>query len=445
MEAEGERRFVVVGETTSARRVCAALRERGHEVTHLVAPSDNKLAKALRQGVDGVAVLLHSDQMSLRYALVSAQVAPETPIVAAIFDQTMSQQLQKLLPQCSVTSPGELAAPVLAASCLDPQVAAIVPTGWHRGEAFVVNGQEVTTRAWRRPKPHRETFRDRFRGWVESQVLPHDAGSTILYAGLTGILLVLGFDWLWLVHSGKSVAEAFQEASAVVTTVGPVGHEGPVYAVVSGIAMLFTVVFVGMFTAGLVDQLLGPRLVGMFGSRTLPRSGHVVVVGLGQVGLRLCRQLMALGVPVVGVERDSNGRYLAIARNLRIPVVVGHGGDRLLMERLRVDHARAIAAVSSADLDNIAVAVVAGGVAPRTTVVLRAGENETYGETAALLPLGVPLNLTELTSAFVVTKLLGQEAVTVLPAGPEAVVVRMADGEVATWSTHQGEDCEHAK
>lgn len=438
MMSEAPKRFVVVGETTSARRVCAALGESGHEVIHLAAPSDAKFAKVLRRGVDGVAVLLHSDQMSLRYSLVCAQAAPETPIVAAIFDATMSEQLHKLLPQCHVTSPGELAAPVLAASCLDPDVAAIVPKGRRRGEAFVVDGEEVITRPWKRPQSRRAAFR----AWLVSQVLPHDAGSTILFAGLTGILLVLGIDWLWLVYTGTEMAEAFQEAAAVVTTVGPAGHHGDVYAVFAAVAMLLTVVFVGMFTAGMVDQLLGPRLVGLFGSRALPRSGHVVVVGLGQVGLRLCRQLMALGVPVVGVERDADGRYLAIARNLRIPVIVGHGGDRLLLERLRIGHARALAAVSSADLDNIAVAVVAGGVAPETTVVLRAGENVTYGETAALLPLGATLNLTELTSAYVVARLLSQEAVAALPAGAD-VAVLMADDSVASWSTEHGDECAH--
>ena len=64
--------------------------------------------------------------------------------------------------------------------------------------------------------------------------------------------------------------------------------------------MLVTVVFTAMFTAGVVDRLLGPRLVGLVGPRALPRTGHVVVVGMGQVGLRLCAELRDLGVAVVG-------------------------------------------------------------------------------------------------------------------------------------------------
>jgi len=61
--------------------------------------------------------------------------------------------------------------------------------------------------------------------------------------------------------------------------------------------MISTLVWTAIFTAGLVDRLLEPRLLGLYGRRKAPRSGHVIVVGMGQVGVRLCAEIRRLGIP----------------------------------------------------------------------------------------------------------------------------------------------------
>ncbi|GGO86076.1 hypothetical protein GCM10011584_07560 [Nocardioides phosphati] len=430
--------FVVIGDTTTARRVCAALTERGHVVTHLDQPGPTELRAALTETVDGVAILLHQDEISLQYAMAVAHAAPSLRLVVEIFDATVSAQLETLLPNCLVTSPGRLAAPVLAARCLDPTAVAITHVGPRRGLAYDVKDDGLTVREWRRSHPRLRALR----GWLASQVMPHDAGSTLLTVGLLGMLSILVLDWLWLTHGGVEGTTAFQEAVAVVATVGPISEHGEAYAVFAGVAMLLTLVFAGMFTAGLVDQLLGPRLVGLFGQRALPRSGHVIVVGMGQVGLRLCRHLIALGVPVLGVERDARGRYLGTARNLGIPVVVGHGGDRLLLERLRLDHAAALAAVGSADLDNVSVAVAARGVTHQAPIVIRMGEQESVSESASLLPLGVLCDVVELSAAYVIAHLFGHTAALALPRGRD-VLLETAQGEYLSWRAARRDACTH--
>ena len=85
------------------------------------------------------------------------------------------------------------------------------------------------------------------------------------------------------------------------------------------VTMLAALAFTAIFTAGLINRLMGPRLVAILGRRTMPRRDHVVVVGLGQVGLRLCLMLRELGVPVVAVERDLRGRQRRARQALRDP------------------------------------------------------------------------------------------------------------------------------
>ena len=59
--------FVVIGDTTVARRVCSSLAQRGHEVQHVPGPDDDELRETLDgTSVRGIAILLQDDVDALR-------------------------------------------------------------------------------------------------------------------------------------------------------------------------------------------------------------------------------------------------------------------------------------------------------------------------------------------------------------------------------------------
>ena len=272
----------------------------------------------------------------------------------------------------------------------------------------------------------------------------HDTGTRLLLIGMFGLAAVLVADWWWLaLAKGHGIGESFLEAARVVATVGPGPTDGDgFYAVASAIAMLATIVFTAMFTAGLIDRLFEPRLLGLIGTKTAPRRDHVIVVGVGQLGVRLCAALMALDVPVVGVERERSAPYLPLARRLGIPVYIGDGTERRVLEKLRLGHCRALAAVGSDDLDNISVAVVAAAVSPSTRVVLRAGEHEAIAETRSLLPLGAIRNVTEMAATFAVAKLLDKDVHGVV-ADADSMYLRTQAGTFERFSVSHGQNCRH--
>ncbi|MGW7577052.1 NAD-binding protein [Streptomyces sp. NPDC054765] len=399
---------LVIGATTLARRVCASLAQSGHPVTHLAAPDDQDLRRALAARPAGVAVLVGDDPSALRHALAVRHVCDTVRIVVTVFDRTVAQQLGLLLRHCVPVSPADLLAPTLAGLCVDPDALAV----WDDGHGAVAvrrpgeqPGERLEETTWRASAGAR---RRALLGRLRGQLQPHDADARLLLIGLLGIVAVLALDWVWLAAVfHEPVSTAFLEAARVVAGVGPaVPHPGhPGYEVASAVAMLVTVGFTALLTAGIVDRLFGPRLVGVLGPRVLPRAGHVIVVGLGQVGLRLCQTLRQLGVPVVGVEREPTAPNLRLARSMGIPVVLAHGEDRAVLARLGLRRARALAAVGSRELDNIAVAVAAHGVAPDVRVVLRAGEDEAIAETRALLPLGLTRDITRTSAAYVTAHL----------------------------------------
>jgi hypothetical protein len=408
--------FLIIGDTNVARRVMASLQQRDMRVRQLLAPTDDELRTALQGRPSGVAVLAHNDVIALRYALATAHIDGDITIVATIFDRTVAQQLNMMLPQCITTSPAELAAPSLAGPCCAAWALAKHADD-DRLDTVVKRNDKIERISVARRRPSWWRMR-----WTHLTGLARspDQGTRMLVVGLAGLLAILLVDWAWLTfdeHEGP--AAALVKAVRVVATVGPATDTHGAHAVAASIAMLLTILLTAMFTAGVVDRLLTPRLTALLGPRVLPRFGHVIVVGLGQVGLRLCRELAAMGIDVVGVERNPAAENLRLMRELKIPVVIGHGEDRGLLERLRAHRACAIAAVGSDDLDNIAVAIAAQAVAADVRLVLRAGEHEAIAETRSLLPLGIVRDVASISAAYVVSQLLGEKPLSVIADGAD--------------------------
>ncbi|MGW0039875.1 potassium channel family protein [Gordonia sp. NPDC003376] len=381
--------YVIIGRTSAAERVATELTLRGTGAVHLPAPTDTDLAVALGPGTRWVAILEHDDIRALHHALACAHRAPDASILVTIFDRTIGDELKRLVPHCEVTSPADLAVPHLTRMCIGDTT---LDTESGRGRGFL----RAITRGAATAATHLSGF-----------ARTTDVGSRMMLLGLVGLAAIVVVDLMWLVLAEhRTVPTALHEAVRVVTTVGPAEDpHGSAYAVLAALSMFVTVIVTAVFTAGIVDRSIGPRLLGLLGPRSLPRSGHVIVVGLGQVGARLCIQLRELGIPVLAVERDHDAPGLRIIHDLRIPTIVGHGIDRALLQKARLSKAAAIAAVGSSDLDNLAVAVSAHGITDRPRIVLRAGEHDTAAGTRALLPLGAVCDVTALAADHVVRRL----------------------------------------
>ena len=178
--------------------------------------------------------------------------------------------------------------------------------------------------------------------------------------------------------------------------------------------MLVALVCEASFTAGLVNRLIDRRLTGLFGRRAVPRRDHVVVVGVGQVGLRLSTILRRCGVGVVAVDDREEGENVGMARELGLPVVVGRGADLSLLRRLSLSRAVALAAVTADDLENISIAMAARAIAPDLRVVLRAGDGRLANETRSLFQIGVVRDVHRIAAALLAAHATGSAARSVI-------------------------------
>jgi voltage-gated potassium channel Kch len=178
----------------------------------------------------------------------------------------------------------------------------------------------------------------------------------------------------------------------------------------SAIAMLAALAFTAVFTAGVVDRLLDRRLTAIAGERMVPRRDHVVVVGLGQVGLRLCMLLRELGVPVLAVDSEPDNYNVALAKQYGVPVAIGRGGSRFLLKRLSLARARALAAVTSDEIENISIVVSARGMSEELRTLLRAGRGELSNETRSLFQIGVVRDVYRVGGTLLAAAALGSTA-----------------------------------
>ena len=126
------------------------------------------------------------------------------------------------------------------------------------------------------------------------------------------------------------------------------------------IALMFSgVTITAILVAFLADLLLSRRFIQLAGLRRARHMrGHVVVVGLGSVGIRVVSDLTAAGYDVLVIEDDENNRFLPSLAELDVPVIFGDSTMRQTLESARVDRARGVAVVNDNDMENIETGIV---------------------------------------------------------------------------------------
>lgn len=433
---------VVIGLTDVGRRVCSLLSSSGISVVHLNEPSDAEVRAEVGKNIDGVVVLLHDDIKALRYSLMVHHMQPDTRLFVAMFDLTVRTQLRAVVPGCILLSPAAISVPSIVAAALDPHILAIrrATTPDIRSWVSVEKNSEkkkLKVEPYCLPKPFKQ--RGLF-GRMSGQFRPFDSGSRVLLGGALGLVLVIAIETLVGLGHAPFLRALYDATRTTATISSPALPDQPMVLIWATIAALLVMGFTALFAAGIVNYILSGRHVEIFGRRAMPRFGHVIVVGMGQVGLRLAQELQQLGVAVVGIEHDPNARTLQIARSCGIPVLIADGASRAAMEAVSVSGAVALVAASSEERDNIAVAVGALAVNQQLRVVLRAGSDEAIDETRSLFRIGAVVDVNGLTASFVAASLRIDAPYAVL-ATPEGDMAIDDSGTVLTTYPPHSQRC----
>jgi Trk K+ transport system NAD-binding subunit len=312
----------------------------------LAAPS---VIEACRRRAD------HVVELAGRPFVVTELVAPAT--------QTLRQQFGDLAP--------------IAVAPIDGGPLAICPGRDHLANVgdrvtVIATPEDLTGRA--RPaassqRPRRRRLQDAARGLRHDAVeLAREVDGPLRVALATIVVLViastvvlrLGYRTAGGGH--PTLLDALYFTVSTDATVGygdyrfagqPTWLEGfGVVDIVLGAAMATTVF-------ALVTQLLvSRRLEQALGrKRVTGLNGHVVLIGLGSVGMRVLTGLLAAHREVVVVESDDDGRFVSQARALGAPVVIGDATLPQTLDLVNLDAAGAVAVLTSSDLTNLEIAL----------------------------------------------------------------------------------------
>jgi TrkA family protein len=400
---------LVIGEGPLADAAVRALEATGAAVRRLDEPDDRDIRGALDDRVDRVIVISRFDHVSLRRALVVAHVRPGIPTLVTVFDRDVTRHLQDTVDDVRVLSMADIVTPAFAGPCLDPRLMSLVDGPSGAAGIGPRDGQPARAPPrWAVPGPGRRLLAN-----LEALARPFDSSARILIYGLLGFLAVLVAETLLTMFAERfPFVDAFYSVAKVTVTVGPspaADRAQDWFKLVSSVAMLLTLGFAAVLTAGLVNRLLDPRLTGIVGPSAVPRRDHVLVVGLGQVGFRLCEMFRDLGVPVLAIEQNPEAKNVARAKDQRLPVVIGSGASERLLRRLSMRRARALAAVTSDEVENIAIAVAARGIRDDLNIALRAGDGDATSETESLFRIGVVRDVYRIAGTALAAAVLGHE------------------------------------
>ncbi|WP_080696676.1 NAD-binding protein, partial [Mycobacterium asiaticum] len=160
-----------------------------------------------------------------------------------------------------------------------------------------------------------------------------------------------------------SWVDALYFASETITTVGygdfSFAYQSTFLRLFAVALMFGGVIVTAVLTAFLADLLLSRRFVSTTGRlRARHMRGHIVVVGLGSIGVRVVTDLTAAGYDVLVVEQNENNPFLQTVAELDVPVIFGDSTMRQTLEAARVDHARGVAVVTRDDMENIETGIV---------------------------------------------------------------------------------------
>lgn len=407
------RHFVVCGDRALAYRVTLALSTRYQGTVSVVVPdpagtyavlmaalphvevveAERADAAALERAganhADAVALLQQDDGGNVDTALLVDERWPDVRLVVRIFDDDLGASLEKHVPGCQAMSSSGFAAPEIVALALGEPIHTrlhvpdrnlvithprttlpiVAPLFAGSGEPHdpvrplppaddgavrvlaAAPFEDAAPPAPRRPR--RTTLRTI--GMVAGRNLRIALAVVVVLValGTTAIAQSTGADWTYALYV------------AVLTALGGTDPDGTFGAVGRTTHVLLTVVGVAvvpLVTAALVDGVVRARLLLDRGELTEPMSGHVVVVGLGDLGARVVSALAARGIEVVAVDMDEQARGVAVARELQVPVVIGDARQSATLRAAYVGSARAAVVMTNGTATTIGIGFAADAV-----------------------------------------------------------------------------------
>jgi Trk K+ transport system NAD-binding subunit len=208
------------------------------------------------------------------------------------------------------------------------------------------------------------------------------------------------------------------------------------------VVTLASLALVPAVTAAVVDAVVRARLAGPRERLRQPISGHVVVVGLGGVGVRVVAQLNDLGVPVVCVEMNEDAVGVPLARRERLPIVFGDATRKETLRSAWVSTCRAVVTVTSDDITNLEAGLSSRDLKDNVRVVLRLFDDDLADRVHRDFRIPVSRSVSFLAAPAFAAAMMERQIIGTIPVGRQVMLI--ADVRIAQGSALEGRPLNHA-
>ena len=416
MDQVFHREIIVCGDDPLAKTIAEELRGAGARIIKI-----NNAADLLGAGVHRARAVVcagPNDAVNLEIALLARQFSPEVRVVARLANSVLRGAVADVNGPGAILNVADLAAPsvveaVLSRNAHQFETAGIEFVVWGAEAPYngtlreiyndlapvaVIHGKNSPTPGEVVPCPGRDqkvyagdftsmigvkdelenrgiivppatatrSRQSRVRRVIDATRAMRDEVNPMLFPALAfAALLTLGATSVvhyFYENPRMSWLDALYFASETITTVGfgesPFGQQSTFLRLFVIGLMFAGVIVTAIVVAFLADLLLSQRFLQTAGLRRARRMrDHIVIVGLGSVGIRVVTDLAAAGYEVLVIEHDENNRYLPTCAELDVPVIFGNATMRQTLESARVERARGVAVLTQ-DMPSIETGIV---------------------------------------------------------------------------------------
>ncbi|NES16715.1 MULTISPECIES: TrkA family potassium uptake protein [Micromonospora] len=411
-------------------------------------------------GAAGLALLHQDDVGNMHAALCAQEVEPRLRLVVRMFNTRLANGLREFFPDSAVLSDASIAAPAFVAAALgelapthfrhagrtlyaarrtdvrhqdvlcglavttDPELIRVLPADEPSADVVLAEatgqpaGTELAARRLARARRRREpvvVLLRALRSFATRKI-----GVAVL--ALLAVIAVLG--WLNARAAGVNWSDALY--LTLVTTLSgqdPDLNKPGAAQVMQVVLNLAGLALIPLITAAVVDGIVNARLALHTGRIQPDRTGHVVVVGLGNIGTRVMAQLNDFGVEVVAIDRNPEARGASLAHRLGVPLIVGDAGLEETLRAASVATCQALVVVSTDDGTNLRAALNARSLDPELRVVLRLFDGDFAERIQRAFGIGTSRSVSYLAAPAFAAALLDRAVIATIPVGRHALLV----------------------
>jgi len=407
-----------------------------------------------------LALLRQDDVGNFHAALRARELNPDIRLVLAVFSPGLGDQVRAYFPDCAVLVGTAMSAPSFAAAALGEPAPSHVRVS---GRTLYVARREdadpnqvlcglaaSSTSSAPRLLPRDEQNADLVlavadgtpRDPLARRRNPLQAAAGTL-RGLVWHRLGLGFACLFAVLvAGFALLVAgagYRWDNALYLTMLDTAGAALTNPALGGAEKVaqFMLTFDGMvFVPFVTAVIVGARLTGSIRQNRPSASGHVIVVGLGRVGMRVVGQLHDLGVGVVGIDRDPEAAGVAFARRLGVQVVIGEIHREETLRAANLTTSIALVSVTSSDEVNLEAALHARALRADLRIVLRLYDDDLAERVQKMIGNTVSRSVSYLAAPAFAAAMLEHQVLRTIPVGRHVLLI--ADVQVQAGTELDG-------